>query len=225
MQSSECKVRNAKRGAGFCVVFFILTCAPLAAQEGAAVSTAAPASPPQNESQLMLNLAKDSRESRASLDYSIRWDFSDLAHIRPNFKTLAEGISSIARWDITENTRVKYYGLRTNPWRLFIARERVETVPAAGGAGSQITSAGPGSPVYKKRVRLSLSPLVDDFKRDLDENLRNALLRNSLKATGPQWEKVSRQGQKSFFSDLLSLEIWDLPVLDTTKEGLEYISK
>jgi len=172
----------------------------------------------------MLNLAKDSRESRISLDYSIRWDFSDLAHIQPSFRTLVDGISAIGRWDITENTRVKYYGIRTNPWRLFIAKEMVSRVPEAGG-GSQITAAGPEAPVYKKRLRLSISPLVDDFKRDLDENLRNVLLQNSLKATGPQWAKVSTQGKKSFFSDVLSLEIWDLPVLDTTKQGLEYISK
>ena len=224
MRSAERKMRNAKCRAAFCAAFFALAGAPLAAQEGVGVSTA-PVRPESNESQLMLNLAKDSRESRVSLDYSIRWDFSDLRHIRPNFKTLAEGIAAIGRWDITENTRVKYYGFRTNPWRLFIAKERVAAVPAAGGAGSQITSAGPEAPIYKKRLRLSISPLVDDFKRDLDENLRNVLLQNSLKSTGPEWEKVSTKGKKSFFSDVLSLDIWNLPGLDTTKEGLEYISK
>jgi len=237
MRSAECKKCGAKRGAAFCAALFISLCAPLMAQEAVGVSTAQsvaqeivtistePAGPRNDGSPLMLTLAKDSRESRVSLDYSIRWDFSDLKHIRPSFKTLAEGIAAIGRWDITENTRVKYYGFRTNPWRLFISKERVDAVPAAAGTGSQITSAGPEAPVYKKRVRLSLSPLVDDFKRDLDENLRNVLLENSLKATGPEWQKVSRQGQKSFFSDVLSLEIWDLPVLDTTKQGLEYISK
>ena len=236
MQTAKCKTRNAKCGAMFCAVFFILTSAPLMAQEAVEVSTTQsgaqeivtistePAGPRNDGSPLMLTLAKDSRESRVSLDYSIRWDFSDLKHIRPSFKTLAEGISAIARWDITENTRVKYYGLRTNPWRLFIAKERAGGVPAAAGA-SQITSAGPEAPVYKKRVRLSLSPLIDDFKRDLAENLRNVLLENSRKATGPQWQQGCRQGQKSFFSDLLSLDIWDLPVLDTTKGGLAYISK
>ncbi len=206
------------------------------AQENVAVSTAQTgvreavkistmqAAPQKDESPLTLNLSRDSRDSRVSLDYSIRWDFSDLSHIRPSFKTLAEGIAAIGRWDITENTRVKYYGLRTNPWRLFIAREKVNGFPAAAG-GSQITSAGPAAPAYKKRLRFSLSPLVDDFTKDLDENLRNALLQNSLKATGPQWQQVSKQGKKSFFSDVLSLDIWNLPGLDATKEGLQYISK
>ena len=236
MQSAKCKVRNVKRAAGFCAVFFISACAPLMAQESVKVSTAQTgmqgevkistmqADPQRGESPLTLNLAKDSRDSRVTLDYSIRWDFSDLKHIRPNFKTLAEGIAAIGRWDITENTRVKYYGFRTNPWRLFIAKERVD-VPPAPGVGSQVTSAGPAAPAYKKRLRFSLSPLVDDFTRDLDENLRNVLLQNSLKATGPQWKQVSTQGKKSFFSDVLSLDIWNLPGLDTTKEGLQYISK
>ncbi|OGS09106.1 MAG: hypothetical protein A2270_08520 [Elusimicrobia bacterium RIFOXYA12_FULL_51_18] len=223
MQNVKCKMQNAKCGAVLCAVLFVLARPPLIAQEGVKLSTMTAGSQ-KDESTLMLNLAKDSRESLISLDYSIRWDFSDLAQIHPSFRTLVDGISAIGRWDITENTRVKYYGIRTNPWRLFIARERVNRVPEAGG-GSQITAAGPEAPVYKKRLRLSISPLVDDFKRELDENLRNLLLQNSLKATGPQWGKVSTQGKKSFFSDVLSLEIWDLPVLDTTKQGLEYISK
>jgi len=202
-------------------------CGTVFSQEDVKISTLS-APPERGESPLMLNLAKDNRESRVSLDYSIRWDFSDLAHFSPGFKTLADGIAAIGRWDITENTRVKYYGFKTNPWRIFIARERVgngnNAVNGAGG-GSQYTSAGPAAAVYKKRLRISFSPLVDDFTRDLDESLRNALLRNSLKSTGPQWEKVSTQGKKSFFSDVLTLDIWNLPVLDTTKEGLQYISK
>jgi len=195
------------------------------AQEGVELSTAA-TKPQHKDNPLILTFAKDDRDSRIWLDYSIRWDFSDLAGFRPGFKTLSEGISAIGRWDITENTRVKYYGLRTNPWRIFIARERVQNAaPAPAGVGSQLTASGENAPTYKKRLRLSFSPLVDDFKRGLDENLRSVLLQNSLKAIGPQWGQVSTRNKKIFFQDVLSLGIWDLPILDTTREGLEYISK
>lgn len=196
---------------------------PVFAQEGLELSTAA-ARPQQKENPLMLTFAKDSRDSRIWLDYSIRWDFSDLAEFRPGFKTLSEGISAIGNWDITENTRVKYYGLRTNPWRIFIAREKVRSAEPAG-VGAQLTASGENTPIYKKRLRLSFSPLVDDFKRGLDETLRSVLLQNSLKATGPQWGRVSTRNKKIFFQDVLSLGVWDLPLLDTTKQGLEYISK
>jgi hypothetical protein len=37
--------------------------------------------------------------------------------------------------------------------------------------------------------------------------------------------RSARGIKKLFFRDVLSLEIWELPVLDATKEGLEYISK
>lgn len=182
----------------------------------------------KEENPLMLNIVKDSRDSRIGLDYSIRWDFSDLAHFRPGLKTLADGISAFAHWDITENTRVKYYGFAANPWRIFIAREKADSggaPEAVEAGGSQVTEAGSGRHVYKKRLRLSLSPLVDDFKRNLDDNLRNVLLQNSLKSASPLWQHISTQGKKEFMNDLISLDIWQVPGLDTTKKGLQYISK
>ena len=182
----------------------------------------------KEESPLMLNITKDSRDSRVGLDYSIRWDFSDLAHIRPSFKTLADGIASVRNWDITENTRVRYYGFATNPWRIFIAREKAPVGGAAAsgpGNAPAVTEAGSERPVYKKRLRLSFSPLVDDFKRNLDDNLRSVLLQNSLKSAGPQWQHVDTQGKKEFIKDVISLDIWGAPGLDATKKGLQYISK
>jgi len=200
----------------------------LFADDPAQVSTA-PVRARKEESPLMLNIVKDSYDSRVGLDYSIRWDFSDLTKFRPGLKTLADGIAAVRNWDITENTRVRYYGFATNPWRIFIARDKVGDVPAsASSGGSEMTSTGAESPVYKKRLRLSFSPLVDDFKRNLDDNLRTVLLQNSLsqvKTVGPQWQKVGNQGKKDFFNDVLSLDIWHAPGLDSTKHGLEYISK
>lgn len=174
----------------------------------------------------MLNLTRDSRDARVGLDYSIRWDFSDLAHLKPGLKTLSDGIAALRNWDITENTRVRYYGFAANPWRVFIAKEKVGGSFAAGG-GTAMTAGGE-KPEYKKHLRLSLSPLVDDFKRNLDENLREALLRSSLrqvKTVGPQWRSVGTAGKKEFFKDVGSLDIWGLPGLDSAKEGLQYISK
>lgn len=197
--------------------------APAFSQPAAEPSTAA-VRVQREESPMLLSFEKDGGGSRVALDYSIRWDFSDLAHFRPGLNSLAEGISALGKWDITENTRVKYYGFRTNPWRLFLARERKGPAGRPGSA-SQVTAAGAGAPVYRKRVRLSLSPLVDDFKRNLDEELRSALLRNSLRAAGPQWDKTSTRNKKLFIQDVLSIGIWDSPVLDPAKEGLEYISK
>ncbi len=215
---------------GYRIFFFFLSAALFRAiaanaQTSVEFSTMA-VRPVKEESPLMLNVTKDSRDARVGLDYSIRWDFSDLAHLKPRLSTLAEGISAVRNWDITENTKVRYYGFATNPWRIFIAKEKVSGAPAQSGTPA-ITDGGE-KPEYEKHLRLSFSPLVDDFKRNLDENLRTLLLQNSLrpiKTVGPQWQSVGTSGKKDFLNDVISLDIWGAPGLDSAKQGLKYISK
>lgn len=204
--------------------------ARVCAQEGVSVSTAAretvqistvSAVARAEESPLTLNIEKDRYDSRIGLDYSLRWDFSDLKRFRPD-RLLTGGISAVGKWDITENTRVRYYGFSTNPWRLIIAKEKMNG--AAPAAGSPITGRSAG-PEYKKSLRLSFSPLVDDVRRSLDESLRNLLLESTFNGISPEWHKVPRREKKEFFQDVLSLDIWAVPGLDETKKGLEYISR
>lgn len=206
-----------RRGlAGLCAL--LLLPAAAVAQPAMEVSTA-----PAAQSPLTLNITKDSYDSRVGLDYSLRWDFSDLLSFRPRLGLITEGVRAIVSWDITENTRLNYYGLRTNPWRLIIAREK-KSAPAAPGGGGVVS---PATPEYRKRVRLSISPLVDDIKRNFDEGLRDFLLRSSLKDLSPEWERTGQSGRKAFMKDVLSLGIWDygVPVVRETGQGLDYISR
>jgi len=202
--------------AGLCAL--CLFPAAAGAQPAAAVSTA-----PAAQSPLTLNITKDAYTSRVGLDYSLRWDFSDLGSFRPRLGLITEGVRAIVSWDITENTRLNYYGLRTNPWRMLIAREK-KSAPATPGAGGVVSAA---TPEYRKRVRLSISPLVDDVKRNFDEGLRDFLLRSSLKDLSPEWERTGQSGRKAFMKDVLSLGLWDygVPVVKETGEGLNYISR
>lgn len=207
--------------AGAWLSVLLLASAPAAAQPAPETSTAAPASA---QSPLTLNITKRAEYSRVGLDYSLRWDFSDLAAFRPRLGLLLDGVKALASWDITENTSLNYYGFRTNPWRVIVARERAPAGPAAAGGG--LVSEGP-RPEYKKRLRLSVSPLVDDVKRNFDEGLREFLLRNSLKDLSPEWERAGSAGRKAFVKDVLSLGIWDsgIPVVKQAGGGLEYIGK
>jgi hypothetical protein len=210
-------------------LLLLLSCAaPCGAQEAAvstAAATAAPAAPPR-QSPLTLNISKDSYRSRVGLDYSVRWDFSDLASFRPSLRALTDGVRAITSWDITENTRLDYYGFRTNPWRVIITKEKKQAAPPpeAGETGGMVE---PAAPVYRKKVRLSISPLVDDLKRNFDDGLKDFLLRSSLKGVSPEWEKAGDSGRKAFVKDVLSLDIWAVPVpgVKETKNSLEYISK
>jgi hypothetical protein len=216
--------------------FFACSCpragaqAPLPAAE-AAVSTAAAAGAAAgapSPGNLMLNFSRDSESSRVGLDYSVRWDFADLGSFRPGLKTISSGLQAITSWDITKNTRLNYYGFKTNPWRVILAEER--QAPANGPAGAAGRSAGGvvnrapnGS---RKRLRLSVSPLVDDFKLNFEENLREMLLRGSLNGVSPQWAKAGKEGRREFVRDVLSLGIWDapLPGMSEGRGGLEYLS-
>ncbi len=200
----------------------------LAAAPGTTLGQGASTPTARGESPLILNITKDSYRSRVGLDYSIRWDFSDLASFRPGFGALYDGLRAVASWDITENTRLNYYGLRTNPWRLIITRQKApgtaSAAEQAGEGGGGVVAAPQG---YRKRVRFSVSPLVDDLKRNFDDGLRDFLLRGSLSGVSPQWEKAGDSGRRAFVKDVLSLEIWGapLPGVKETREGLEYISR
>ena len=184
-------------------------------------STAAPAA---QQSPLMLNITKDARQSRVGLDYAIRWDFKDLLSFKPGLGSLYSGVKAVYDWDITENTRVNYYGLKTNPWRLIITKEKKKQPAEAGApaAGGLVSS----PPAYRKRVRFSVSPLVNDLTRNFEENLSEFLLRSSLQGS-PGWEKAGDTGRRAFVKDVLTLDIWGAPVpgMSETKEGLEYLGR
>lgn len=204
--------------------------APFARAQPGPVSTAAPA---HVQSPLFLTISKDSYSSRVGLDYRIRWDFSDLRSFRPGLGFLYSGIKAVYNWDITENTRLEYYGFRTNPWRIIISdrKKGAGEVPAAGG-GALHGDAG-GSPVVtrppqsRRHIRFSLSPLVEDLKNNFDEGLRDYLLKSSMKGLTPEWEKAGESGRKAFVKDVLSLGLWDsgVPLMKETAGGLEYISE
>lgn len=211
---------------GYAVLLLAALCAgaPLCRAQEPAASTAAPASV---QSPLMLSFSKDSYSSRVGLDYSVRWDFSDLASFKPGLGIIYSGIKAVTNWDITENTRLDYYGFKTNPWRLIIAKERKSQVagetPVSPGGGV----VSPVTPEYRKRMRLSVSPLVDDIKRNFNDGLRGFLLRSSLKDLSPEWERMGDANRKAFVKDVLSVNVWGMPLpgVNEAKQGLEYLSE
>lgn len=218
---------------GLLFFIFLIPCCPgvraQSPRQGEVAASTAPALPPpaDGQSNLMLNLSRTSNYSRVGLDYSIRWDFSDLASFRTGFKTISSELKAISSWNVTKNTRLNYYGFKTNPWKIILAddmRDSGSVAPgAAGNTGSGVVNRAPSA--SRERVRLSLSPLVDDFKLNLEENLRELFLRGSLNSFSPQWGKAGDEGRREFVKDVLSLGIWDVPVpgVKEGRGGLEYL--
>ena len=146
-----------------------LVCARAGAQapplRGGVEASTVPASQASlfQQSNLFLNISKNSERSRVGLDYSMKWDFSDLLSFRPSLSTLLTEVKALTSWDITRNTRLNYYGFKTNPWRLIIAHEDPPPAAAAEGpTGGGVVNRAAAGP--RKRLRLSVSPLVDDIK-------------------------------------------------------------
>ncbi|MDO8805029.1 MAG: hypothetical protein Q7R35_11405 [Elusimicrobiota bacterium] len=200
-------------------------------QGGTAVSTvpAAGAAAPE-EINLTLNLSTNADDSRVVLDYSVRWDFKDILSFRPGFKAMSSGFKAVSSWDVTKNTRIDFYGMKGNPWKMILSNERYnKNYSAAGitgqaGAGAGLVNRKPT--VSRRRPRPGLSPLIDDFIRNSDEILRDLLLRASLQWVSPQWEKAGKEGRREFVRDVLSMGIWDMPApgVKESMRGLEYLA-
>ncbi|KAF0126769.1 MAG: hypothetical protein FD189_1156 [Elusimicrobia bacterium] len=187
-------------------------------------ASTAPARP---QGSLRLNLVTDTEGSRMGLDYSLRWDFRDLAGINP-FSLKGYGrLNPFSGWNIYDNTRWRFYGVSVNPWRAVVSRRRPDISggsPAAdgGAAGGN----GNGKREEGRRVwKLSLSPLLDDLRENLDEDLRRALLDAALDPVSGDWGAVPREGKKAFMRDVLSLQVWELPLLGQPKKGITYIAE
>ena len=224
---------------GFLICIFII-CGRLLAgaqspppQGGAAVSTA-PASGAAAPAQidLTLNFSTNADDSRVGLDYSVRWDFKDIWSFRPGFKAMSTGFKAVSSWDVTKHTRIDFYGMKGNPWRLILSEARYNKDYSAAGITAGITGqAGSGlikrdPPASRRRARHGLSPLIDDFVRNYDEILRDLLLRASLQWVSPQWDKAGKEGRREFVRDILSMGVWDMPMpgVKESMRGLEYLS-
>lgn len=192
----------------------LLCAAPARGQE---VSTA----PVQPQGSLKFNLVTNTDGSRMGLDYSIRWDFKDLAGINPLSLKGYRKLNPFSGWNIYDNTRWRFYGVSVNPWRAIVSRKRPDISGGSGGGKD-----GGGKSAEGRRVwKLSLSPLYRDFEEHFDEDLRRALLDAALDPVSEDWDAVPRAGKKAFMQDVLSLDMWELPLLKQPGKGIKYIAE
>ncbi len=173
-------------------------------------------------SSLTLNMEKTSHDSIASLDYSVKWDFSDIASFNIISKKFYSSLNPIGSWDITDNTKFKMYGFSINPWRIII--EKKEKPVQGSGIFIDAEKDENATPHYKKKVRFSLYPIYNDLTKDLDSQIKDMLLKESFKGRLPGWESADKKTKKLFINDLLFMEdAWNIPVINETKGSLEYL--
>ncbi|MEA3307785.1 MAG: hypothetical protein U9Q34_08380 [Elusimicrobiota bacterium] len=175
-----------------------------------------------NGSSLTLNLEKTRYDSIATLDYSVKWDFNDLASFNIFSKKFYSSLNPVGSWDITDNTKFKMYGFSMNPWRIIIEKKE----KPVRGSGIFIKQEDEVSARHhKKKVRFSLYPIYNELTEDMDLRIQEILLKESFKGRLPGWENTDRKTKKLFINDLLFIEdAWEIPVINETKGGLEYLS-
>lgn len=221
--------KKASSAAGLAAALF-LCAAPARSQDvstapaGGAMPQDAPVPLVQPQGSLKLNLVTDTDGSRMGMDYSIRWDFKDLAGINPFSLKGYRKLNPFSGWNIYDNTRWRFYGLSVNPWRVVVSRGKPDISGAGGPAGG--AGNGNGRRAEGRRTwKLSLSPLLEELQENLDEDLRRALLDAALDPVSGDWSAVPREGKKAFMRDVLSLQVWELPLMGQPRKGIQYIAE
>lgn len=211
----------------FFIILFFLSVSFAFGAEDIETSTSAYKNKQKNvskNSSLTLNMEKTRHDSELSLDYSVKWDFSDITALNIFSKKFYLSLNPLGGWDITDNTKFKMYGFSLNPWRIIIKKEK----EPVGGSGIFLNKeAGANSKrSYKKRVRFSLYPVYNELTKDMESQIKEILLKESFRGRLPGWEDTDRKTKKLFINDLLSVDdLWDIPGMNKTKEGFEYLGK
>lgn len=170
-----------------------------------------------NAGKLSFEIEKKQRETSIGLNYSLRWEHLSMSGIGSNLKSFV--FDKNKRWDITENTRFKFYGVKMDPWSVLVEKKNNTEVKTDG------QNAANNAPVKnKKRVRLSLSPLINSVYENAPDDIRKMMLKE-MTSFSPEWDSMNRYERRFIFYDILKLPVMgnDLPVLNQTRKLFEYV--
>ena len=154
-------------------------------------------------------------DSSVNISYSLRWDLSELKKI---YLLPFNIYNSFTNINLSKDVKLKYYGLKISPFKIISVEKKKKDISGnenAKGNGQNINGGK-----SKKSLGINLSALYDD----VGENINNFILDNSL-GENKDWKNISRQEKKEFINDLLKIDIWDYPVLNTISKPLKEISQ
>ncbi|MDD5657955.1 MAG: hypothetical protein PHF00_11960 [Elusimicrobia bacterium] len=192
-----------------------------AAQEPVGVSTQA--ARPQRSLPLAITVIKDQRSWRLEAGCSLRWDFEDVKNAGPGLLRTMCAPWDLLRdrsWDLLDNTRVLFYGVRINPSRMFYEKSPAPAAVAPSTAAASGAWARPPAP--RRRFHPSLLPVIDDITKNLENDLKRAALKESLRKVPD--EGRGTEAKKEVLKDLLRARDDGLP-LGKPGDGIEYLLK
>lgn len=205
-------------GAGLLAVW---CAAAAAAGEPVAVSTAAARRPAPLP--LSITIIKDRQSWRLEAGCTWRWDFDDLKEVGPGLlQTLCSPLSLFRdrSLDLFDNTRVLLYGVRISPAKVFY--EKRDPLPSVARSSAAAVGAWARPAPPRRRFHPSLLPVIDDITKNLEEDLKRAALKESLRQLPPEARRGTFDQEKAVLKDLLRARDEGLP-LGKPGEGLDYL--
>lgn len=160
-----------------------------------------------SDSKINLTFDKNSRATNTYLTYSFKFSgFSDFLNFYSIPINFYKDISNI---NLRDSVRFKYYGYSTYPFRYFISKKK--KIEFNGENGSD--SAKALEVKNDSRIRLSLSPLIEDVK----ENINWYLFDLTVKNFSEEWKRLEISQKKEFLKDLSSINFPLVPSLPEEK--------
>jgi|GEM_PF-5740503 len=179
---------------------------------------------PRGDIPLSLTFIQNRQDRRLELGYSLRWDFDDLRDAGPGVLQALSDPASVWKdrsWDIRDRTRFILYGVRVDPWKAFF-----EPAPAASVSASSAARCGvAGVAAPRRRFHPSVWPVFKDINDHIEDDIRGAALRETLRRLPPEGQKKTVEDEKALLRDLIR---WQrdqgVPGLAEAADGLEYLA-
>ncbi|MFH2202713.1 MAG: hypothetical protein ABIJ96_06340 [Elusimicrobiota bacterium] len=195
------------------LVLLLLAAVPFsatAAEEGDAVVSSAPAHKVlpaialSYGSPFSLEFLQDRRGSHVQLFYRMAWDMHDIRKLPwRTTKMLLNPMDTLYQTgrDLTLGANIGIYGLSIRPSRMVrfeSTAQRRTSRPSGSGEADAQRAANP--PESTRRIRLSLTPVIEDIRRDLGRSLQRQILIEGFDAAMPAYQQAS-YGQKRAVTD------------------------
>ncbi|MCX5794516.1 MAG: hypothetical protein NTY77_03355 [Elusimicrobia bacterium] len=193
--------------------------APSEPQVAASTSTRAP----RREIPLSLTFIQNRQDRRLELGYSLRWDFDDLKDAGPGMlRTLLDpgAFWEGQTWDFRDRTRFILYGVRVDPWKAFFEPAAPVAVTASSGTSAGAARRAP----QRRRWRPSVWPVIKDINDHIESDIRNEVLRESLRRLPAEAQKRTVEDERELLRDLVrwQREV-ETPGLAGAADGIDYL--
>ena len=184
---------------------FLLGLLTLAAAAGAAeprVSASTSTWVPHRDVPLSLTFIQNRQDRRLEVGYSLRWDFDDLRDAGFGLRQALSDPASVWRdksWDIRAGTRFILYGVRVDPWKALFE----PAPPVSVSASSATRSGGAGAAAPRRRFHPSVWPVLKDINEHIEDDIRGAALRETLRRLPSEAQKKTVEDEKELLRDLI----------------------